>query len=300
MHIHNALYKQKTSYLPKEGKTYVIGRLILLLQVSRPILWPLLPLVYIIGMQAGHAPWSIVALTQIVLLTFPMNLIGCGLNDLYDYESDRLSKRRRLIWGAVIQPADRQFVWEACIAAMPLVIFGSCLARNGDNFVNTVSLVLIAWLYSVPPVRLKERPPLDSLTNGLGYFLLPFSMGYSLGADIRTIPTRYYFLALCVAGIHALATAADYESDRAAGHRTIAVDAGPRAAAALAFLIFLVTLFVVDFQTPAVHAFMVVSTIACAIATIFPRPRVILAACITIFLGFLLAATIDIATSLLP
>ena len=31
---------------------------------------------------------------------------------------------------------------------------------------------------------------------------------------------------LCVAGVHALATAADYDADRAAGHRTLAVAFG--------------------------------------------------------------------------
>ena len=30
-------------------------------------------------------------------------------------------------------------------------------------------------------------------------------MGYSLGRDPRTMPLRYYLLALCVCGVHALA-----------------------------------------------------------------------------------------------
>lgn len=271
-----------------------MGRLLLLIQVSRPIFWPVLPLVYALGMQAAHVPVNLIAIAQLVLLTFPMNLIGCGLNDIYDYESDRRSSRRRAIWGAVIRPEDRTFVWEACIAMMPVVIFGGCISRNWDNFVTTVTLVLMAWLYSVPPMRLKERPPLDSLANGLGYFLLPFLMGYSLGADIRTLPTRYFFLTLCVCGVHALATALDYEADRAAGHRTIAVVAGRRTAAALAFAAFLVTWLMVDFRTPAVHAFIVVSTLSTLVATLFPRERVIFGACVTVFVGFLIAAVCDV------
>lgn len=270
-------------------------RLILLLQVSRPIVWPLLPLVYGLGLQASHAEVNALVIAQLVLLTFPMNLIGCGLNDLYDYESDRLSPRRRAIWGAVIRQEDRGFVWEACIAMMPLVVFGGCISRNWDNFVATVSLVLVAWLYSVPPMRLKERPPLDSLANGLGYFLFPFMMGYSLGADIRTIPVRYYYLTLCVCGVHSLATAVDYEADRAAGHRTIAVVAGKRTAAALAFAAFLITMLRIDFQTPAVRAFMVVATLVTAIATLIPRHVVVLFSCIVIFVGFVIAAAFDLA-----
>ena len=75
------------------------SRLLFLIQVSRPIVWPVLPLVYALGMHASHAEWSVLAIVQMLLLTFPVNLIGCGLNDIYDYESDRRSSRRRAVWG---------------------------------------------------------------------------------------------------------------------------------------------------------------------------------------------------------
>jgi len=273
----------------------VSDRLILLVQISRPIVWPLLPLVFALGMQASHAELNAVAIAQMLLLTFPMNLIGCGLNDVYDYESDRRCTRRRAVWGAVLRPEDQGFIFEASVAMMPVVVLGGCIARNWDSFVTTVSLVLMAWIYSVPPMRLKERPPLDSLTNGLGYFFFPFSMGYSLGADIRTIPARYYFLTLCVCGIHALASALDYEADKAAGYRTLAVVAGKRVAAVFAFGAFLVTWLLVEFRTPVVHIYIIACVVVTLVAAIIPRERVILAACITIFSGFLIAATIDLA-----
>ena len=79
-----------------------MSRLRFLIQVSRPIVWPVLPLVYGLGLHAAHAELTAAAIIQMLLLTFPMNLIGCGLNDIYDYESDRRSPRRRAIWGAVV------------------------------------------------------------------------------------------------------------------------------------------------------------------------------------------------------
>jgi hypothetical protein len=164
---------------------------------------------------------------------------------------------------------------------MPLVILGAAATRNWDNIVATVSLVLVAWLYSVPPVRLKERPPLDSLTNGMGFSLLPLAMGYSLGADLRAMPLRYYLLALCVGGVHALATAADYDADRAAGYRTLA--------AAVAFTTFLVTWIFADFHSTAVRAYIVVCALATSTATLAPNDRVVATACATIFVGFLAA-----------
>jgi 4-hydroxybenzoate polyprenyltransferase len=272
-----------------------MSRLVLLIQVSRPIIWPVLPLVYGLGLNAANAELSAAAIVQLALLTFPMNLIGCGLNDIYDYDSDQRSARRRAIWGAVIRPQDRAFIFRACVAMMPLVVFGGCLARNADNFVATVSLVLVAWLYSVPPVRLKERPPLDSLANGLGYFLLPLVMGYSLGAEPRTMPLRYYLLALSVCGVHALATAADYEADRAAGHRTLAVAFGRRSAVAFAFTSFLITLLAADFDGIAVRAYIEICTLVTLAATVCPNVPVITAACVVVYAGFVVAAICHLA-----
>ena len=266
-----------------------MDRALLLIQVSRPIVWPVLPLVYFLGLHAANAELTSAAVMQLVVLSFPMSLIGCGLNDIFDFESDRRSPRRRFVWGAVIGREERALVWRACVAMMPLVLLSGAATRNWNNFVAVVALVLVAWLYSVPPVRLKERPPLDSLANGLGYFLLPLVMGYSLGADPRTMPLRYYLLALSVCGVHALATAADYDADKAAGHRTLATAYGRRTAAALAFAAFLVTWLAGDFHGMAVRVYLAVGVLVTVVATIYPKNRVIAVACTTIFAGFLLA-----------
>jgi 4-hydroxybenzoate polyprenyltransferase len=270
-------------------------KLLFLVQVSRPIIWPVLPLVYCLGLNASHAPLSATAIIQIVLLTLPTNLVGCGLNDIYDYESDRRSSRRRAVWGAVVRNEDRPLVYRASLAMIPLIVAGACLTRTWDNIVATISLLLVAWLYSVPPLRLKERPPLDSLANGFGYFLLPFTMGYCLNANPREMPLKFYLLALCVCGVHSLATAADDEADRAAGHRTLAVAFGRRAAVAIAFAAFLLTFLFADFHGTAVRAYIAVCAIATLAATLIPRDRVIAAACVTVFAGFLVAAAFHLA-----
>ncbi len=264
-------------------------RLIFLIQVSRPIIWPVMPIFYCLGLNSSHAAISAPAIIQLLLLTFPMNLIGCGLNDIYDYESDRLSTRRRVGWGTVVREEDRALVFCAGLAMVPLMLVGAVLTQNWDNVLATSFLVLVAWLYSVPPVRLKERPPLDSLANGVGYFL-PFVMAYSLSADPRTMPLRYYLLALCICGVHALAAAADYPADRAAGHRTVAVVFGRRTAAAIGFAAFLIAGLAGDFHGIAIRIYIFVSTLMSLTATLFPRDYVIFATCGVVFAGFLITA----------
>jgi 4-hydroxybenzoate polyprenyltransferase len=267
-----------------------MDRVIFLIQVSRPILWPVLPMVYYLGLHAAGAGVTVIAVVQMMLLTMPMNLIGCGLNDIYDIESDRLSNRRRAAWGAVVREEDGAAIWRACLAMAPLIVAGSLSTKNWWNIAAASAMLVVAWAYSVPPVRLKERPPLDSLSNGVGYFLLPFVMGYSLGADPLAMPIKYWLLALCVCGIHALATAADYDADRAAGHRTFAVAYGPRAAATFAAATFVVALSLGDYRSVAVEVFLVVGAAATAAAAMVPRDRVITVSCTTIFVGFLVAA----------
>ncbi len=268
---------------------FIMARVLLLIQISRPIAWFFLSMVYYLGLNASRASVSVAAIVQMVLLTFPMNLIGCGLNDIYDVESDRRSGRKKWIWGAVIEPSDRRFVWRSVLTMTPLVLGGALLTGNGWNLGATAAHLLVAWAYSVPPVRLKERPPLDSLANGLGYFLIPFVMGYSLGADPLGLTLKYYLLALSVCGVHALAAAADYEHDLAAGHRTIAVVWGPRIAAVAALVAFLITWSLGDFRGRAVHAFFAVVIPATAVVALLPRRRVIATVCVVVVVSFVIA-----------
>jgi 4-hydroxybenzoate polyprenyltransferase len=265
-------------------------RIVYLLQVSRPILWPVLPMVYYLGLHSAGAQLSVAAMLQMVLLTIPMNLVGCGLNDIYDVDSDRRSERRRAIWGAEVGADDVSTIWRACVVMAPLLVMSALLTGNWMNVAAACGLLVVAWAYSVPPVRLKERPPLDSLSNGLGYFLLPFVMGYSLGANPLTMPRKYWLLALGASGIHALATAADYDADQAAGHRTFAAVFGKRAAAGFAAGTFLIALCCGGYRSVAVDTFLAVGAMATIVAAMVPRDRVIAAACTTIFVGFLVAA----------
>ena len=150
--------------------------------------------------------------------------------------------------------------------------------------------MIVAWAYSVPPVRLKERPPLDSLANGLGFFLLPFVMGYSLGADPAAMPLKYYLLALSVCGIHALATAADYDADLAAGHRTLPWRSGGERRRWLRSPRFRSPWRWATIRVSRCECILLVGTLAALAAAIVPRDRVISVACVTIFVGFLVAA----------
>jgi hypothetical protein len=104
------------------------------------------------------------------------------------------------------------------------------------------------------------------------------------------MPLRYYLLALSVCGVHALATAADHDADMSAGQRTLSTVFGRRASAIFAFATFMFTWTFADFHGTAVRAYIGVCLLTTLIAALIPHDRVITTACVTVFLGFMLAS----------
>jgi len=55
------------------------------------------PLVFIIGLYYSSADLNLTSLIQIVLLSFPFSVILYGINDIYDYDSDKLNTRKKTL-----------------------------------------------------------------------------------------------------------------------------------------------------------------------------------------------------------
>ena len=163
-------------------------------------------------------------------------LVVFGVNDVYDYETDRRNPRKiaSSYEGAVLDPAHHSDVLKAAYYSTIFIIFSALVNFRRDNILATILLVLLGWQYSAPPLRLKEVPFLDSLSNG-GIVFLAWFCGFSFsGLSISEIPSSSIVLSLCVVGIHALGAVVDSESDSAAGQKTIATALGKRPAAIFA------------------------------------------------------------------
>ncbi|OBZ75003.1 Lycopene elongase [Grifola frondosa] len=164
-----------------------------------------------------------------------------GINDVYDYASDVRNPRKTAdgLEGTVLSPEYHSHVIKAAWISTFVIFLSSLLTRRVQNICATTLLLFLSWQYSAPPLRLKEFPVMDSLSNGCIIFLAWF-MGYSsMGGVIVRAPSKGYVLSLCTAGVHALGAVVDAEFDAAAGQRTIATALGRRPAALLAALAYL-------------------------------------------------------------
>lgn len=154
------------------------------------------------------------------------------MNDVYDYETDRRNPRKLAdgIEGSVLDPVYHKDVLIAAYFSTIAILLFAISTQCRDNILAAILILIIAWQYSSPPLRIKEIPFLDSLSNGCLIFLIWF-FGFSLtGSSISEMPLRPIVNHLCAVAGHAMGAAADYEADAAVGQRTVATVMGKRRA----------------------------------------------------------------------
>ncbi len=207
-----------------------------IVRVSRPIFWTGLPIGFLGGFQVAGASFTPLAMLQLVLLFFPFTVFLYGINDYYDRNSDRKNDRKGGLEGESLPDEDLEFVRKAAWLSALLLVASSIVTFNFTNIIGMAILVFFSHQYSAPPLRLKVRAPLDSLSNGLIYLLGPAIMGYSFGGTIFQLPSEALWFSVAVMGAHSFSTIMDYSADKGAGDSTFAVRFGKNNAAFVALL----------------------------------------------------------------
>jgi chlorophyll synthase len=220
---------------------------------------------------------------QLLLLSFPLCLFTFGLNDIHDHRSDRMNPRKRGIEGTLLETRYHRMVRMAAFGVGVLFLSVSAATLNAANLYFAVTLLCLAYVYSVPPWRLKTRPPLDVISAGILGFFAPFGLGFSLVDDATLLPLQAYCFTCCVMGFHAFSTIMDYDVDRRVGDRTFAVAYGKRAAALFPAAIFLCSLPVV--RVDVVRDFFIACLILFVATAVFPSEKFARYTFLALFLG---------------
>jgi 4-hydroxybenzoate polyprenyltransferase len=269
--------------------------LVLCLKTSRPLFWVLGPLAFCSGVifnRAGQVSdfFNPVILLQMVSLSLPLTHFTFGINDMFDQATDAVNPRKKnskkalaLLEGKAADPKDHPFILKGVLAGAGIILLSSVLSLNAANLFYTVSLLVISFTYSAPPWRLKARPPLDSISAGLGFSFFPFAMGYSHTGDPWNIPFVIYLFSLCAMGIHAFTTIMDYTPDLESHISTFAVRYGKRASALFAAATLLPALAAA--KTPLVRVFLVFCTLIFLLCAVFPSEKRVRTASIFIYMA---------------
>lgn len=196
---------------------------------SRPVSWvnTAFPFGAAYLLTTREIDWVLVV--GVLYFLVPYNLAMYGINDVFDYASDRANPRKGGIEGALLAP--RLHRPTLVIAALTNVPFLVLLGFAGGPSV-WVALTISAGAviaYSAPGLRFKERPVIDSLTSST-HFVSPAIVGLLLGGAEFTAGLTLVLVAFFLWGMaaHAFGAVQDIGPDRAAQIGSIATVFGAR------------------------------------------------------------------------
>lgn len=155
------------------------------------------------------------------------------------------NERKKNHWadGKALGRANHRFVLSSARISTAVVMLLALPAAicSPQLLCCTVAFLTLVWVYSSPPLRLKERPVLDSLSNGVICWFF-WACGYTFNGDTNlffdTMPASRNgcFVLLYASALHSLAAIVDARTDASAKYRTIATVYGEEFAANLSMV----------------------------------------------------------------
>jgi 4-hydroxybenzoate polyprenyltransferase len=197
-----------------------------LLVRSRPRFWLYLAGPVIVGAVYGAgAPSEL--LTPLAILLFgyfllPANLFLYGLNDVFDAEIDRENPKKA--GRETRYRGEASTRWAVAISAAIGIALLALLPPGAIPWL--VGFLVLGAAYSAPPIRLKTRPLLDSVSNGL--YVLPGAAAYVTLAGTQPPVLAILGGWLWTMAMHTFSAIPDIEPDRRAEIRTTATVLGHR------------------------------------------------------------------------
>ena len=210
------------------------------LELFKPITWFPPMWAFACGVASSPAPVAghLHTLLLGVLLTGPLVCATSQvINDWFDRHVDAINEPQRPIPSGRI-PGTWGF-WLGVGWTLLSLLIGLALGPWG--FAATCLGLLLAWLYSAPPVRLKQNGWWGNTACGLCYEGLPWITGAALVSANGQPSLHAVMIALLYsAGAHGIMTLNDFKSmegDRIHGIRSLPVQLGARWAGQCACLV---------------------------------------------------------------
>jgi chlorophyll/bacteriochlorophyll a synthase len=210
------------------------------LQLMKPITW--IPLIWGVvcgAASSGAYTWSLEDILKAVtcmLLSGPlMTGYTQTVNELYDREIDAINEPYRPIpSGAISLP-------QVIVQIVVLLVAGIALAYGLDVWAGhefpTITCIalggsLIAYIYSAPPLKLKQNGWLGTYALGSSYIALPWWTGHALFGDLNwTIVILTLIYSFAGLGIAIVNDFKSVEGDRQLGLKSLPVMFGVTTAA---------------------------------------------------------------------
>ncbi len=210
------------------------------LQLMKPITW--IPLIWGVvcgAASSGNFAWSLDNILMAAACMFMSGPLLTGytqtLNDFYDREIDAINEPYRPI------PSGAISIPQVVTQILVLLLFGIGVSYLLDLWAGhefpimlclTIGGAFIAYIYSAPPLKLKQNGWLGNYALGSSYIALPWWAGHALFGELNwTIVILTLIYSFAGLGIAVVNDFKSVEGDRALGLKSLPVMFGVTTAA---------------------------------------------------------------------
>jgi len=190
-----------------------------LLIISRPRFWVYLVGPYVIALVAAGTWPDATLLILGLYLTLPANLLIYGINDIFDRATDRLNAKKQGYESLLADKSVRPIVWLIVVTNLPFLIYLGLSLPIAANLWLLV-FIITGVGYSLPPIRAKARPIIDSLFNIL-YVAPAFAVYVAASGQLPPVIAIIAATLWCMA-MHAYSAVPDIAADKASRTATVA------------------------------------------------------------------------------
>jgi len=210
---------------------------------SRPISWLNTAFPFFAAYWFVTGEINLTMIIGTIFFLIPYNFLMYGVNDVFDYESDLRNPRKGGLEGALLDPKLHALtIWLSVILAGSFTVYLLTVGPLWADFWLLASLFAVL-AYSVPRLRFKERPFLDSVTSAF-HFVSPVIYALAL-AGVNLAESKLILILLAFLGwgmaSHAFGAVQDVRADREAGIKSVATAIGARNTVRFAFGLYLVS-----------------------------------------------------------
>jgi len=178
---------------------------------------------------------TVLAIIFAIYFLFPANLLIYGINDIYDYDTDKLNPKKIAYETLVVPEEQKDLFRKIFLFNIPFII--GLFFINWHAIVALAFFVFFACFYSATPIRAKARPILDALFSA-GHYVATGVFGYYLvggtGLPLIGIAAGVSW----AVAMHAFSAVPDIQADTAGGLATIATKLGGKSTIVLCALLY--------------------------------------------------------------
>jgi 4-hydroxybenzoate polyprenyltransferase len=174
---------------------------------------------------------SLPVIVFILFFTYPANIYIYGINDIFDYETDKLNPKK-VQYESLVMPEEWSKLWKNIILFCSPFLIYAFFVLEIKSLIAFLLFFFFAGFYSAPPIRAKARPFLDSIFSA-GHYIATAVFSYLMMSHFLNQNISWTVLVTCtLAGMfwaiamHAYSAVPDIKADKDAHLETIATKLG--------------------------------------------------------------------------